>query len=607
MGILDEDVARVREATNIVAVASEHMALKRVGRRYQGLCPFHPEKTPSFTVNPELGLYHCFGCGVGGDAIRFVREVEHLDFVDAVERLAAKAGITLRYDDAAVSQDRRRRERLIEAVGQAAEIYHRLLLDSPEGGIARRYLRSRGYDGDVARSFGLGYAPDGFDTVSRELQQQKFSRDDLVDAGLSFVNRANRLQDHFRNRVIFPIYDTRGQPVGFGGRSLDGQGPKYKNSPESTLYQKSRVLYGLHWAKSDIVAKGEAVICEGYTDVLAFFLAGVPRAVATCGTALVEDHLRVLRNFTPNLVLAYDADDAGQAAAERIYQWEARYEVRLHVADLPPGKDPADVGAEDPQALVAAVAGARPFLQFRLDRLLAGADMASLEGRAATAKSAVALVGQHPDDLVRDQYLMWLSEQLSIDVDRLRRAVDEAGGRETAPEPRAGSASDRGPETPGGTASRRAQTAPRAPGRPEVEALRVAVLEPALVAERLSAPLFADRVVRAAFEALVESETFHEAIGRVDGEVRELLARLAVEDPPWGDDPAAYATSVSVQVIEAATGRRLREMVRAGDDRASALKRALEELVTARSAGTWGVADRVAAQLLPWVSQLGEE
>ncbi|HTC80427.1 MAG TPA: DNA primase, partial [Acidimicrobiia bacterium] len=459
MGILDEDVARVREATNMVAVVSEHIGLKRVGRRYQGLCPFHAEKTPSFSVNPELGLYHCFGCGAGGDAIRFVREIEHLDFATAVERLAAKAGITLRYDDAAVTKDRQRRDRLVEATAAAVAFYHRLLLDDPGAGVARRYLRSRGFDGDVARAFSIGWAPDRYDTLSLHLQQQKFARQDLLDAGLAFVNRVNKLQDFFRARVMFPILDVRGDPVAFGGRALEG-GPKYKNSPESPIYQKSRVLYGLNWAKADIVARSEAVICEGYTDVIAFFGAGVPRAVATCGTALAEDHLRVLRNFAPNLVLAYDADDAGQKAALRIYQWEASYEIRLSVADLPTGQDPADVGLADPARLAAAVEGARPFLQFRLERLLRAADLASVEGRAAAAKAAVALVAEHPDDLVRDQYLMQLAERVGIDVDRLRRATadalpgrsDRPVGRRDSPVRRGG---DSGRETAAGAPRRR--------------------------------------------------------------------------------------------------------------------------------------------------------
>jgi DNA primase len=590
VGILDEDVARVREESNLVAVASEHLALKRVGRRYSGLCPFHAERTPSFTVNPEMGVYYCFGCGAKGDAITFVREVEHLDFVGAVERLASRAGITLRYDDASVSRERQRRDRLVEAVAAATAFYHRLLLDSPEGGDARRYLRSRGVEGDAARRFQLGWSPDGYDRLSRQLQEEKFSRQDLLDAGLAFVNRANRLQEHFRARLMFPIFDTRGEPIGFGGRALGSDGPKYKNSPESAVYQKSRVLYALNWAKADVVAQGEAVVCEGYTDVLAFFAAGVPRAVATCGTALGEEHLKILRKFAGTVVLAYDADDAGQAAAERVYQWESQYEVRLAVADLPPGQDPADVGRHDPAALAASVAGARPFLQFRIDRLLAAADLASVEGRAAAGEAAVRLVAEHPGDLVRDQYLMQLSEHLGIDADRLRQA--------TAAALRGGA---------GPTAGARVRPSRPPVDRPELEALRVAVHEPALVAGQLVAPLFAQPLAREAFEALAASSTFHEALDRVEGEARSLLERLAVEEPPWGEDPDDYAVSVVVQILEAAAGRRLEEMVKAGDDRSRDLKHALDELVAARADAGWAVAHQAAMQLLPWVLGSGEE
>ena len=590
MGILDEDVARVREASNLVAVASEHLALKRVGRRYSGLCPFHGERTPSFTVNPEMGVYYCFGCGAKGDAITFVREIEHLDFVGAVERLAARAGITLRYDDAAVSRDRQRRDRLVEAVATAIAFYHQLLLESPEGGLARRYLRSRGIEGDVARRFQLGWSPEGYDVLSRHLQHERFTRQDLLDAGLAFVNRANRLQDHFRARLMFPIFDTRGDPVAFGGRSLGPEGPKYKNSPESAIYQKSRILYGLNWAKADVVAKGEAVVCEGYTDVMAFFSAGVPRAVATCGTALGEDHLRVLRNFARTVVLAYDADDAGQAAAERVYQWESQFEVRLAVADLPPGQDPADVGRQDPAALATAVDRARPFLQFRLDRLLAAGDLASVEGRAAAAEAAARLVAEHPSDLVRDQYVMQLADHLCIDADRLRQAV---AGRQQGNGPA-------GAVAPGPRPGHRLD-------RSELEALRVAVHEPALMADHLAAPLFSESLAREAFEALATSSTFHEALDRSGVEARALLERLAVEDPPWGDDPESYAISVFIQLLEAAAGRALSELVRAGDDRSRDLKHALDELVAARADSGWSVAHQAAMQLLPWVLGSGEE
>ncbi len=212
MGILDEDVARVREATDLVALAGEHLALKRVGRRYTGLCPFHTEKSPSFTINPELGVYYCFGCQARGDAITFIREVEHLDFVEAVERLSARAGITLRYDDVSFSKERARKQRLHEAVTEAIAFYHRLLLDDDEAGGARRYLRGRGFDGDAARRFSLGFAPDAYDRLSVHLQQKKFARDDVVDAGLAFVNKANRLQDSFRARLMFPIWDGQRRP-----------------------------------------------------------------------------------------------------------------------------------------------------------------------------------------------------------------------------------------------------------------------------------------------------------------------------------------------------------------------------------------------------------
>ena len=318
MGIVDEDIARVREATDIVGLIGERLALKRSGRRFVGLCPFHGEKTPSFSVNADLGLFHCFGCQESGDAITFVRKLDGLDFVEAVERLAARAGITLRYDSSATSKDRQRRERLSATVGAAIDFYHRLLLQDPQGGRARNYLRSRGFDGDAARQFVLGWSPDGFDVLSRHLYDLKFSRDDIVAAGLAFVNRAQKAQDSFRGRLMFPIYDRAGVPVGFGGRTLTDDGPKYKNTAETELYHKSRLLYGLNWAKAEVGARDEVVICEGYTDVMGFALAGVPNAVATCGTALTDDHVQILKAFTHKIVLAYDADSAGQSAAEKL-------------------------------------------------------------------------------------------------------------------------------------------------------------------------------------------------------------------------------------------------------------------------------------------------
>ncbi len=587
MGIVDEDVARVREATDIIALASEHIALKRVGRNFQGLCPFHSEKSPSFSINPEKGVFYCFGCNKSGDAITFVREVEHLDFAEAVERLAARAGITLRYTDASVSGERKRKARLHEAVGLAIDFYHRLLLDSPDAGNARRYLRARGFDGDAVRQFKLGYAPDAFDTLSRHLQDQKFSRQDLVDAGLAFVNKASRAQDQFRSRLLFPIWDTRGDPVGFGGRTLTDQGPKYKNSPDSAIYQKSRLLYGLHWAKGEVVAHGDVIICEGYTDVMAFVLAGVPNVVATCGTALADDHFVMLKNLARRITLAYDADAAGQAAAERCYQWEQRFEVEFRVADLPPGRDPAEVWLDEPGRLVAAVEHAKPFLQFRIDRLLTAADVSSYEGRARAAQAGAALVAAHPNELLRDQYVMQLASRLDIDSDQMRAAVARARTRPAGASAHVATAGD---------PTRRID-------RRELDALRWAVCNPELVAGRLDGALFNDPQARAAFDALTKW-SFADAIARSDDVVGALLQRLAVEEPMvGGDSPDEVVTRVVVNLVEASSQRLLTSMVKQGDERSVQVKSLLDALVTARQAEHWNAAEETARQLVGWITE----
>jgi len=598
MGILDEDVARVRESTDLAALAGEHVALKRVGRRFTGLCPFHSEKTPSFTINPELGLYYCFGCHARGDAITFIREVEHLDFVEAVERLATRCGITLRYDDVSFSKERARKQRLHEAVAAAVDFYHGLLLEGAEAGGARRYLRGRGFDGEAARRFSLGYAPDSYDKLSTHLQQGKFARGDIVDAGLAFVNRTNRLQDSFRARLMFPIWDGRGEPAGFGGRTLTDQGPKYKNSQETPIYHKSRLLYGLNWAKGEIVARAEVVLCEGYTDVMAFHLAGVPNAVATCGTALADDHFVILKNLARKITLAYDADAAGQAAAERCYTWERRYEVQLQVADLPSGRDPADVWHDDPAAPARAVEQATPFLEFRIDRLLDAADMTSLEGRARAAEGAAALIGEHPSDLVRDQYVMKLASRIEIDADRLRSAVararsgdrrrDEERGRDTQP--------DAGSAEPGRSVDRR-----------EIDALRWVIHAPEMVGARIESALFHDPLARAAFEALAGADEFSDALGGSTPEVRALIERLAVEDPETaGEDPESLVQRVVVNLVEASSKRVLESMLGSGDDRTPALKSMIDVLVHARDAGEWSAAETAAQQLVMWLVEAVE-
>jgi DNA primase len=597
MGILDEDVARVRDATDLVALASEHLALKRVGKRMVGLCPFHAEKTPSFGINPELNLYFCHGCQASGDAITFVREVEHLDFVDAVERLASRAGITLRYDDKAIAKDRTKKQRLAEAVAGAIAFYHELLLQSADGGLARRYLRSRGFDGDAARQFQLGWAPDAWDQLSVHLQRQKFARDDIVDAGLAFVNKVNKLQDQFRARLMFPIYDSRGEAAGFGGRALGADGPKYKNSPETPIYQKSRLLYGLNWAKGEIVARGEVVICEGYTDVMAFALAGAPNAVATCGTALADDHFQILKNLARKVVLAYDSDAAGQGAAEKWYGWEQHYEIQLQVADLPAGRDPADVWHDDPQQLLHALERATPFLQFRLDRVLQAADLATLEGRARAAESGAAIVAQHPSDLVRDQYVMKLAGELDIDADRLRETVARLRR-----EPGASEAPRRAPASSSAPAPERPRPPTRVDRR-ELDVLLYAVHEPELVVDWLDARLFADPVTRGAFEVIASTDDFHRALAESDGAVHELLERVAVEEPVASDEPETLRAHLMANTIGPAAQRALVGMLRAHDERATSLKLLLDALAHAREMGDWEAVQERGFELLGWVGE----
>jgi DNA primase len=586
MGIVDDDVARVRDATDLVALAGEHLALKRSGRRFVGLCPFHPEKTPSFSINPEQGVYYCFGCQASGDAITFVREVEHLDFVGAVERLAARAGITLRYDDASYSQDRKRRDRLAAAIAAAIDFYHQRLMTHDDAGLARRYLRSRSYEKEAAERFKLGYSPEGFDELSRHLDAQKFSRADITDSGLGFVNRANRLQDAFRGRVMFPIYDARGDAAGFGARSLDGTPPKYKNTQETPIYQKSRLLYGLNWAKPEIVARGEVVICEGYTDVMAFVLAGVPNVVATCGTALADEHFTMLKNFARKVTLAYDADNAGRAAAERCYQWEQKFEVQFQVADLPAGRDPGDLWPADAPALVAAVERAAPFLEFRVDRLLEAGDLTTIEGRARAAGAAAALVAEHPNELVRDQYVMKLAGRLQINDDRLRDAVERSRRGDRRPEPATAT-------------SQPVRTRPV--DRRELDALRWAIHAPADVGDRFARELFTDPLARAAYEALT-SDSFRDAVTKSEPEVAKLLERLAVEDP-MNDGNAAdeMVVRVVVNLVEASSQRLLASMVNGGDERSSELKVLLDQLVRRRGNDEWTAAEQVAEQLVGWI------
>jgi DNA primase len=513
MGILDEDVVRVRESADIVGVISQHTQLRKVGTRWTGLCPFHNEKSASFSVNATDGLYYCFGCRASGDVITFVREIEHLDFVGAIEWLAAKSGIQLRYTEKDEGESRKRQARLFRVMEQAVDWYHERLLTGADAGRARGYLRSRGFDRDQVEQFRIGWAPDAWEELIRAV---KAPRDVLLDCGLAATNTSNdRIRDFFRARVLFPIFDDQGRPVAFGGRKLpDADGPKYQNSREGPLYNKSRTLYALNWAKADVVQHGEIVVCEGYTDVVGFFRAGVPRAVATCGTALTEDHIRQMKRFTNRVVLAYDADEAGQAAAERVYEWERRHEIEVSVLALPPGTDPDELARSDPEALAAAVADARPFLGFRVDRVLRAAHLASPEGRARAATAALDVVREHPDPLVRDQYLMDIAGACRIEPDQLRAQLARPATRSSEARPVAGSAVPERGE--------------RVRESVELEALRLLLERPDDIAARLHPVLFREGLTRRAYEAAVGG-ALHDVIESAEPAVSDLLARLAVE------------------------------------------------------------------------------
>ena len=391
----------------------------------------------------------------------------------------------------------------------------------------------------------------------------------LTDSGLGFVNRRGRAQDFFRNRVLFPICDPSGRPVALGGRILPprpGQAPserpepKYKNSQESPIYSKRRTLYALNWAKQGIIAQGEVVVCEGYTDVIGCFESGVPWAVATCGTALAEEHFSLLRNFGKRIVLAYDADSAGQNAASRVYEWERKHEVDVVVADLPGGSDPGDLARTDPEGLARAVKEARPFLQFRVDRMLGQGDLTTPEGRARAAEAALTAVAEHPDDLVRDQYVMQLADRCRVDAAKLRERLDHARAH-PPPEPKRSRRRDEPapPEYPeddgewfagGAEGVRIAQADALRPG-PGLEALKLAVHRPEDVDDRVHAVLFTDPVQRQAFVALLESDSVHDAVDAASPEVALLLRRVLVEEPMAGDpalgDPVDSVVTVLVR------------------------------------------------------------
>ncbi len=511
MAIADDDIEKIRSAVSIVDVVGQHVQLKRTGRNWVGLCPFHAERTPSFNVREETGRYRCFGCDKSGDVFTFVQEIEHVDFVGAVEQLAGRAGIQLTYTSTGQSRERARRKRLVEAMEAAVEWYHRRLIEDPAARVARDYLRSRGITGDVARRFRLGWAPDDWDALATG---SGIDPSLLRENGLAFTNRRNRLQDAFRARILFPIFTENGEAVALGGRILPGSSDpaKYKNSQETPIYTKSRTLYGLNWAKADIVNADQVIVCEGYTDVIGFHQAGLPRAVATCGTAFTEDHVGLLKRLANRVVLAFDADAAGQGAAERFYEWEEKYQVEVSVAAFPGGKDPGELAQSDPAGLAKAVQAAKPFLGFRLGRVLDGQSPQSPEAVARLGEAAMAVVNEHPNVNIRKLYAGQVAAQVGLPVNDLVALAE------------------RGVRRPQVAVARRP---PRSDRRQNAEFVAIALLVQSwdAIAPWLVEALFADEVCRRAFVAIAGADgDLNRALELADPEARDVLERGAVVD-----------------------------------------------------------------------------
>lgn len=584
MAIVEDDIERVRAATSIVEVVQQSVALRRVGRNWVGLCPFHAEKSGSFNVREDTGRYKCFGCQAAGDVFKFVQEIDHVDFVQAVEKLASRSGITLHYTTGGEGQDRQRRKKLVEALDAAVEWYHQRLLTSPDARAARDYLRQRGLSGDVARQFRLGWAPDDWDLLSSHLREEGFSADVLNDTGLAFANRTGRLQDAFRARVMFPIFTDTGEAVAFGGRILPGSPDpaKYKNSPETKVYFKSKTLYGLNWAKADVVKHDQVVVCEGYTDVIGFHRSGVTRAVATCGTALTEEHVRILKRFASRVVLAFDADAAGQGAAEKFYEWEKKYQVQVAVARFPDGKDPGDLALTDPDSLAVAVDEAMPFLGFRVNRVVTSTPLRSPEDRARVASRALAVINEHPDVNVRKLYAGEVAARVGLPVADLARQAETR---------RAVAVSDEPTSQP---------TAPPVPEfNAEFAAISLLLQQWDDIAPWLIGDLFASDVARRAFEVLGQASEadsgilINNAMDLADPEVRELLERAAVADIDV--TPALVAFDLIAVAVRRTLAQRTRltdpDEIRADRD----ARQKLEEIDSERTA------QGAAEELLRWL------
>ncbi|HXD71322.1 MAG TPA: DNA primase [Gaiellales bacterium] len=414
--ISEQSLESVKAAVDMVDLVNGRTTLKKAGSRYAGKCPFHDERTASFSVNPVDKLYHCFGCGKSGDAITFVQDTESLDFVAAVEWLGERYGVEIAYDEVSPEADKRRGEqrRLLALLEDAAGFYSRYLWDAGEAADARTYLEERGLTEETARSFRLGFAPTAWDRVCAAALKKGFTAAELERAGLSSRGRRGPL-DRFRGRLMFPLADARGRVRGFGARQMPGgEPPKYLNSPEGVIFHKSETVYGLDHARPTITAQSRAIVVEGYTDVLALHQAGMPESVASMGTALTEHQVRELARVcgSGTLYLAFDADAAGEEAALRGMQMAERTGMEVRVVALPDGRDPADVALSDPDAFRTALERSSGVLGFRIGRVLSAGG-----SRDQIYRRATAVLGSASPSVERDEQVRLVSGRLGLTPD----------------------------------------------------------------------------------------------------------------------------------------------------------------------------------------------
>ena len=639
--VRSEDIATVRDRVRIDQVIGEVVTLKTAGAgSLKGLCPFHDERTPSFHVTPARGLYYCFGCGEGGDVVDFLMKHDGLSFTEAIEKLAARAGVTLRFEDGGTPRHSGgpNRMRLAAANRAAAEFFVRSLA-SPEAQIGRQFLTDRGFDAAAVERFGVGFAPRSWDALLRHMRSSGFADAEALAAGLASQGQRGTY-DRFRGRLVWPIRDAAGDVLGFGARRLfdDDEGPKYLNTPETPLYRKSHVLYGIDLARRDIAKLKQVVVVEGYTDVMAAHLAGVTTAVATCGTAFGPDHAALLRRylvdddtFGGEVIFTFDGDQAGQKAALRAFEGDQRFVAQTFIAVSPDDMDPCELRlARGDAAVRELVAGRTPLFAFAIRSALAGFDLSTAEGRIGAVRKAAPLVGRIRDAALRPEYIRLLAGWAGVPEAEVRSAVTAAlrgSGGHGQGAARASGQGGTGPSRsgqPGGqppaggppVADGPVPSAP-VPNRPprpdprdpalfvERESLKCVLQVPDLVGEWFDSvvpgsfrhPRYDE--VRAAVSGAggpVGQSGGHSWIEAVlaacpDDTVRALVRELAVEPLVTSGQPdARYATSIVARLLSDEAGRRLGDLKRelgqidqiAQADRASAILADLMELETYR-------------------------